>query len=276
MSDNPLINHFRKVEVYIPLPSKGKYYPEKLETSVDDEIGIYPMTVKDEIEIKSADSLYNGEALYHMISSCVPSIKDPKNMPVCDVDPILLGIRYASYGKEVDLNMTCQKCEALNQFSVSVQDMLGRLQPMEGNDTVTLEDKTIIHIVPYMLKHRVQTSVQNSKNRQLMSILNNANKSDEEKKEIYNRTIVEQSLLLTDLVSQCIKKVVLEDGTEVDNPLFIKEWVENINRKTYDILNDAIGKLSQTRVNKQVQGKCNSCGSDIHSSLEIDPFSFFT
>ena len=124
MKTNPLASHFRKVDMYVPLPSKGKYYDSPLELSTDLELGIYPMTVRDEIEIKSADALYNGNGLFHLIESCIPSIKNAANMPICDVDPILLGIRQASYGENLDMILTCPECKNETEYSIDMTKIL--------------------------------------------------------------------------------------------------------------------------------------------------------
>ena len=52
MSQNPLTHLYRKKSLYVALPSKGKYYKDGIELSVDEELGVLPMTTADEIKLK--------------------------------------------------------------------------------------------------------------------------------------------------------------------------------------------------------------------------------
>lgn len=277
MSDNPLLNHFRRVEVYIPLPSKGKYYPATVkDLNIDNEIGIYPMTMKDELAIKNADSLYNGEALFKLIESCAPSIDDAKNMPICDVDPILLGIKYASIGKEMDVSVKCPSCQTESEMVINIQNVLGRIKPLTKTDVVDIDGMGKIHIKPYSLNHRVRSSIQQSKNYQLINVISTDDITDEDRQKYYNEIVAEQSLLLTDLLTDCIVKVVISEDVTVTDKNQIREWVENIDKKTYELINEAIADLSNHVLDNTLDVECPECSHKFITSMEINPFTFFT
>ena len=73
---NPLNKYFRQPSIYVTLPSGASYPPTVLQQTQSGEIGIQPMTAKDEIRFKTPDALMNGQGVVDVIESCVPQIKD--------------------------------------------------------------------------------------------------------------------------------------------------------------------------------------------------------
>lgn len=274
MSNNPLINHFRKTEVYIPLPSQGKYYNTDLELNVDNEVAVHAMTIKDEIEIKGADALYNGEALYNLIESCVPTITDAKNMPSCDVDALLLGIKYASFGSSIDLSVNCNHCAEENIFTVDLMQFMGRITALEPReDTFEIENATI-QIKPYTLQSSIESILIGSKNAQLAQVLGNNELSDAERQTIFSEVLVDNALKLTDSVANSIISVTI-DEVAVSDRKFIHEWLLQISRAVYKDIKDHITDLSKHEIDKTLTGVCQKCEKDINTVFEIDPFRFF-
>jgi hypothetical protein len=114
-TNNPLFKHFRQPAIYLKLPSQGRFYPDgSLQISVTGDIPIYPMTVKDELTLKTPDALMNGEGMAAVIRSCCPTILDPWQIPAVDLDAIFIAIRLASYGTGMDVNTSCPKCKEEN------------------------------------------------------------------------------------------------------------------------------------------------------------------
>ena len=75
------------------MPSKGVYYPTgSITLDENGEVGVYPMTAKDEIVMKTPDALLTGKSTVEVIQSCIPAIKDAWQVPSIDVDTILIAI----------------------------------------------------------------------------------------------------------------------------------------------------------------------------------------
>jgi hypothetical protein len=67
-SNNPLLKHFRQPAIYLRLPSGGKFWnPKSLDLPESNDVPIYPMTIKDEITIKTPDALMNGQGVVDVI-----------------------------------------------------------------------------------------------------------------------------------------------------------------------------------------------------------------
>jgi hypothetical protein len=78
MENNPLKQYFRRPAIYIRLPSDGQYYDDTVVNFPPNrELPIYPMTVIDEVTVRTPDALFNGVAVVELIKSCVPNVLDP-------------------------------------------------------------------------------------------------------------------------------------------------------------------------------------------------------
>src|SRR6056300_286460 len=116
MEQNPLRKYFRQPKVYITLPSQGKYYPEgSIKMPENGEFPILAMTAKDELAMKTPDALLNGQATVDVIQSCVPNIKNAWQTPVVDIDAILIAIRQATYGNDMEFVSVCPNCNNRNE-----------------------------------------------------------------------------------------------------------------------------------------------------------------
>ena len=74
---NPLGKYYRQPQIYIRLPSQGKYYgPDVFTPTETGEIPVLPMTAKDELSFKTPDSMMSGQSTVDVIQSCVPNFKN--------------------------------------------------------------------------------------------------------------------------------------------------------------------------------------------------------
>ena len=144
---NPLSNYFRKPEIYVKLPSQGRWYPPNtLQMNDQGEVGVMPMTARDELIIRTPDALLNGQATVDVIKSCVPDIKDPWQMPAMDLDSILLGLRIASYGENVEF--TTSNSGIIQEIKVNLPQLMTMVGSGGYNDTVTISNGLTIITKP--------------------------------------------------------------------------------------------------------------------------------
>jgi hypothetical protein len=100
------------------LPSGGNYPQGVIKPTETGELPVYPMTAIDEIATKTPDALFNGQAVVDIIKSCVPDILDPWRISSADLDSILIAIRAASNGNNMEVNSTCPKCDETAKYEV--------------------------------------------------------------------------------------------------------------------------------------------------------------
>ena len=96
---NPLLDRLNRMPgETIRLPSLGQFYEhgELEEGVVNGEIVLNPMTMTDEIMMKSPDMLFQGTAIERVFQRCSPQIKKPLDLLSSDVDFILTHLRKIS------------------------------------------------------------------------------------------------------------------------------------------------------------------------------------
>ena len=90
--ENPLQGYYRNKEIYVKMPTGGKWMANPPELTADGEIGVRPMSVKDALILTVPDALYNGEAMFDLIQSICPDLQNIEDISLPDVDVILLAL----------------------------------------------------------------------------------------------------------------------------------------------------------------------------------------
>ena len=139
--NNPLKQYFRQPAIYIKLPSQGNNYPAgALTMPPTGELPVYAMTAIDEITYRTPDALYNGQATVNVIQSCIPDIKDGWGIPSADVDTLLVAIRIASYGHEMDFNSQCPACNHESERTLDLRTVLDSIKAPDYSKSLTWGD----------------------------------------------------------------------------------------------------------------------------------------
>lgn len=277
MNNNPLSKLYRNKSIFIQLPSKGKYYTSGINLSIDGELGIMPMTAYDEISLKSPDSLFNGDGLINLIKSCVPDISNPEEMPSCDIDPIIIGIRAAS-NKILETEVECPHCKTEQIFNLDLTRLLSNFKEISENNIIELNGNTKIKIRPYSLRSQLKTNIQTFHQMRMEMVLNNnEDMSDEKKLELFNNAFAEATKLTVELVADNILSVELDDLTVTDKN-HIYEWVQNMDKETYKLIVQKLKDLSDSPMDKTMTVQCSKseCNNTFETLIDLNPVSFFT
>ena len=222
---NPLIQAYRKPNMYVTLPSGGRFYKDKPKLSADNELAVYAMTARDELITKTPDALFNGEATVSLIKSCCPDIKEPNNMPVSDLLVILVGIRQASFGKDIDVDVKCPKCEHQNQLTLDASAMLSNTKSTTSDQECMIQDDIKVTCNPYTLADRTTLQVQQIKQQKMIASLADAKLDDNARQELFGKTFVEIAELTVALITNSISSVNA-NGEVISDKEMIKECFE--------------------------------------------------
>lgn len=276
MNSNPLIAAYRKPSLYVTLPSGGKFYKNKPKLSIDGELAIYPMTARDELITKTPDALYNGEATRTLISSCCPDIPDADEVPMSDLIVILLAIRNASYGDDLDVDVQCPECEHINMLTTSSSRLIATAQPVTKETSVELSQDFKAEIKPFNLRDRTLLQLQQVKQQRLVQdlIANNAVTNDD-KNEMFGKTFVEIAELTVNLVANSIASVTPPGGEKVSDKETILEWLKSISSKDYEAIKTLVEELGESGINNVMKARCQECGHEWETGVELDMANFF-
>jgi hypothetical protein len=274
-SANPLKQFFRQPAIYLSLPSGGQYWDTRvLQIPQTKEIPVYPMTAIDEITYRTPDALFNGQAVVNVIQSCIPAIRDAWQVPGVDLNAILIGIRIASYGHEMEMSSKCPSCEEVNDFSLDLRTILDSLECPDYSKTMIYGDLEIT-LCPIAYKHQNQTNIeQYNQQRSIQQIQSSETLTDEQKIERLNQALQTITQLTIETLKYSIASIRTPD-TVVTESDHIQEFLVNCDRKLYQDVRDHIISLREQSDIKPFDTVCPSCNHKWKQSLTLDQAAFF-
>ena len=275
---NPLSSLFRRKDIFVTLPSNGRWYKSGINLSIDGDLGVMPMTVKDELYLKSPDAIFNGDAVVQMIRSCAPDIQDPLDVPACDLDPIIIGIKAASE-KTLSVQVKCPNCSKESNHSIDLLQMLSLTKPLSESDTVSLYDDTVIVTVkPYSLATQIKQNIQSYHHTQLERLLNDPKIDEERRKAEFAKSLKAAiELSFETVVDNIVSVHIKNQDVIVNDRKHIIEWVDKADRTAHKALAERIKSLSVSLINNEVEVECG-CQENkkFKTRLDLNPLDFFT
>jgi hypothetical protein len=226
---NPLNKYFRQPALYVALPSGTDYPPHVVTPTETDELGIMPMTAKDEIRFKTPDALMNGQGVVDVIESCCPSIKDAWQIKSYDLDTILIAIRIATYGETMEINFNVPGANENVSHTINLPALLEQIKAQKIDTEFTLKDGLKIKVRPLTYKDMTATSLQTFQQQKMYGAIQDSQLSDEEKATRFNDAFAKLTELNSSILLKNIAGVMMTDGTEVTDPAQIREFVDNAN-----------------------------------------------
>lgn len=272
---NPLKQFFRQPAIYLSLPSQGKYWPEgTLDMPQNGELPVYPMTAIDEITYRTPDALFNGQAVVNVIQSCVPAVKNGWAVPGIDLNAILIGVRIASYGHDMEISTKCPNCETESDFTVDLRMVLDQVHQPDYNTPIRQGDLEIT-ICPISYQHQNAINLrQYDQQRLIQQIQIDPNLSDEQKVEELNKALHQITELTIETLKHSISSIRAK-GTLVTETEFISEFLTNCDRKIYQEIRDRIIKLRTDSELKPFDITCPECDHKFQQTLTLDQAAFF-
>ena len=240
---NPLKKYFRQPKMYITLPSKGNWYAAgALDMPPTGELPVYAMTAKDELSMKTPDALLNGQATVDVIQSCIPNIKNAWSVPSIDIDTILIAIRVATYGDNLELTTKLPVTGDERDFVIDLKTILADISSQQFDPTFTYNEFTF-NLKPLTYKEFTENSIKTFEEQRLFKLVNDTNIPDEEKLAKFNESFRK----LTDLtVGTLLKGIhsISVDSEVVDNPNYIEEFINNAEK---DLFQSILNHLTEQR-----------------------------
>jgi bacterioferritin-associated ferredoxin len=272
---NPLKQFFRQPSIYLRLPSEGNFWEEgTLNTPVNKEFPVYPMTAIDEITYKTPDALYNGQAVVNVIQSCIPDIKDAWKMPSIDLNAALIAIRIASYGHDMELVSRCPNCGTEADYTLDLRTLLDKIKAADFNKHVTVGD-LVINFQP-MTYHNQNLSTQHQfeQQKQIQMLQVDNRLTDAQKIEGLNSALSEINKLTIDALQWSISSIRTSTSI-VTEPEFIHEFITNCDRKIFNTIKEHIIDLRNQDELPPMDVKCGHCEHEYKQVVSLDQSSFF-
>jgi hypothetical protein len=277
---NPLKKYFRQPKVYITLPSKGQFYPSgAIDYPENGELPVYAMTAKDELVMKTPDALLNGQATVDVVQSCVPNIKDAWQMPSIDLDAILVAIRVATYGEQLEITSRVPNIGDERTYSIDLRKILNRLVTVEYNDTIKLQNM-IVKIRPLTYREFSSTTIKTFEEQRIFRIVNDEKIPDEEKLVMFNKSFKKLTDITIDTLKYCIDRIIIDDN-EVSNKQHINEFVDNADKDFFTFITEHLSiekkkfQIEPMRVGSTEEDIARGAPAEFEVPITFDQSNFF-
>lgn len=272
---NPLKGYFRLPALSLTLPSKGAFFPEGTIVGEGGTVQVFPMRAADEILLNSPDALMNNTAITNLIASCVPAIKEPNHVSAPDLTALLIAIRIASTGPKMELMMQCPECSAENEFELDLPTILNDATEVPVDNIVRMNDEVLVYLAPYTL--HAQTKILNamfSETRLAQALDVNETMPQEEKELELGKIMARMRGVVGEGITRAITKVVVPNA-EVTDYAFIKEYIDNIDSRSFNRIKEELEKINNSGVDTNFHAHCKDCQHEWTGAIDVNPSTFF-
>jgi hypothetical protein len=275
MNANPLKQYFRRPEIYLKLPSGGKFYPaDSIDLPDNQELPVYPMTAIDEITSKTPDALFNGSAVADIIKSCVPAIKDPWSMPSMDLDAILLAIRSATNGNELEINSTCPSCTEESKYGINLASLLGTIKSDDYDNPLVIGELQI-KFKPLTYKEANAGNMsQFLMQRQVREFQLVTDEDEEARNKKSSELMKVIQKLNIDLIANTVESISVGDE-KVNNREHLHEFIEKCDRNAFEKIRTHVTNIRQSSTIQPQKLRCVSCSHEYTQELALNITDFF-
>jgi hypothetical protein len=273
-SSNPLQQFFRQPVLYLNLPSQGEYWPSgSIEIPPNQELPVLPMTAIDEITYRTPDALFNGAAVVNVIESCIPGIKNAWAAPAMDINSILVAIRIASFGRELEITSQCPSCETENDYGMDLHGLLGQLETPDFSKNITQGDLDI-YFRPIDYKTQNEIGMQQFEQQRILAQLPSAELPEDQKMTMVKDAMLVIAQLTTKAITASIFSIKTPGGI-VTEKAFIEEFLNNCDRRLYTEIKDHVIGLKQQSDIPPMKVTCNNCSHHYEQGITLDQTNFF-
>ena len=272
-SNNPLKQYFRRPSIYLRLPSQGFGYGDgAIDLPNNGEVPIYPMTTIDEITSRTPDALFNGTAIVDIIQSCVPNIKDAWQLPITDLDPLLIAIRTATNGDKMEIETTCPSCNEESKYDVLLPGVLSTLQNSDYN-TPLVKDELTIKFRPLKYIEINDSNILQFEVQRMIASLQNL-EDENEKSSRTSELLKKLNEMTIKLLVDTIEYIKTPTATVFERE-FITEFLTNCDKLTFNSIKEkSIENRSKSEL-KPLQMTCMHCKHEYEQPFVINVTNFF-
>jgi hypothetical protein len=270
---NPLKQYFRRPAIYVKLPSEGKYYsPGVVNQTETGELPVYPMTAIDDITSKTPDALFNGSAVVELIKSCIPDIRDPWSINSSDLDAILIAIRSASAGAELDIETECPSCNEEAKYGINLMGVLTTLKAGDYDTELKVNDLSI-KFRPLTYKEMNQISISQFELQKLFSGI-------EATENVIERNIKTKDALtsITNVAMQVLSTTIEHIRTpisEVTENEYIYDFLQNCDKNMYEQIKTYHENIKKDTELKPLKVTCIHCNHAYEKAFTLNISDFF-
>lgn len=278
MQNNPLEDFYRQKEIYIKLPTQGRWLTQEPRLSADGELGVKPLSLNDEMLLNVPDSLYNGESIFGLIQSIAPDIADPYELSMPDFDVILLASRAATFDKKMTVESPCPHCESTSPYEIDLPSVLSKIKVVGNTSTFEMDELRFelkANTVSAFNVFNIKTVEQSTLLRQLGKL-----ESDEKilQNETYKKSLDTIASANIALIADAVISIITPDDKRVTDKQHICDFLSNTSRKIISRIEKIVSELNANGLDKQFTFTCanEQCEKTFEGPIEFNPSFFFS
>lgn len=281
---NPLSEYFRSPKLYVKLPTGGKFYtPDIVEYPESGELPVFPMTAKDELIMKNPDALLNGEAVSQLILSCVPNVKNVREMISNDIDVLLVAVQGATHGDDIEVTAPCPSCDNAITGIASVEGAIESMIELEEVYKVAAAPDLQIAIKPFKYKNTIQAGIASFQSSRSLQVLGEL-PDDMDKLKVFNESFMKMADMNYQLIVDAVHSVTIGKGKDAQNITdrdHIKEFLDNCEATIGKAVETAVTEVNKIGIQKTMMFLCEECEvekgpNEFEAGINFDPVNFFT
>lgn len=206
--------------------------------SVKDPIKCRPFLVKEEkillMALESEDRQTMIQAIKQIMTNClIEGDIDVNKLPVFDMELWFLNLRARSVGEHIELNLKCEQCEKLNDYTLNINDVKVFV-PQSHTQKIMLNDEIGVTMkYPTMIDANDNETISKSTERLFSMIIDNI------------ETIFD---------TENVYDVKLQTKKELE------EFIYSLNQKQFNKLVDYFNNLP--RLMHKIEFTCQHCNSN--------------
>ena len=273
---NPLMNYMRQPAIYLSLPSKGEFWAQTtLDMPINGELPVLPMSTRDEIALNTPDALMNGQAVVDMIHSCIPNIRNAWACPSVDLDAILIAIRIASYGEQMNYSSSCPSCSNTDEYEIDLRQFLEMPVDISRYKEPFDYKGMQVYVQPSDYETINLQNLESFEQQRMIRVVDDTTLSQEEKNQRFHEIFRLMTSYTVKNVSGTIHSIVTPDGHTVQDQQHIEDFVTNSERQFFDAVKKHTDHVQQGIPEKIVSTTCDECKHEYQTPFTFDQANFF-
>jgi hypothetical protein len=196
------------------------------------------MTAIDEITYRTPDALFNGSAVVSVMQSCVPNIKNCWAVPAVDVDTILISIRIASYGHEMEVATKCPSCGESADHVLDLRSVLDTMKAPDYQKVLKYGDMEF-YFKPLTYKDLNDNNQTQFNEQRALQTINSVDTSEEDKISAMSRVLKKITEITVNAMALSIAAVKTPSALVTERE-FIDDLLKNCDRKLFSMIRDHV------------------------------------
>jgi hypothetical protein len=189
------------------------------------------------------------------------------------MDTLLIAIRVASYGHDLEFNSTCPMCNEENERTIDLRGLLDAMKTPDFGQPLAQGDLTI-YFQPMTYKNLNENNQVQFEEQKILQMLPDDQVADATKVSALGEALRKITQITIKALAQSIKSIQTPGGI-VNEPEYISEFLENCDRNLFNRIRDFIINSKQASEIQPVKLECPDCKHQYEQAITLDMTSFF-